>query len=235
MWLRHVLEAEAGSRSLRRSVLQYGDLLADWRSAQARLASDLADAWPSVADIDADGIDRFLRRDLRHHDSRHESGDGPSVLTDWVTRATAALAAISESDPARAGLALSQLDAVRREFDDAVDLFGCADGEQQGLALEEKVTRLEAEARALEADAQNLSASLSALNGELAGLSKERAELQGENARIREAGEGLTAERAVLQKHITDLVAEREALLSSMSWRLTAPLRVLAGALLKRD
>ena len=155
MWLRHVLEAEAGSRSLRRSVLQDGDLLADWRRAQARLASDLGDAWPSVAGIDANGIDRFLRRDLRHHDARHESSEAPSLLRDWVARATAALAAISEGDPARAGLALSQLDAVRRELDQAVDVFG-VDAEKQRLALEEKATRLEAEARGLAADLQNL-------------------------------------------------------------------------------
>lgn len=241
MWLRHVLEAEAGSRSLRRSVLQYGDLLADWRSAHARLVSDLAGAWPSGAEIDADGIDRFLRRDLRHHDTRHESSEAPPVLTEWVARATAALAAIGEGDPARTGLAFSQLDAVRRELDQAVEVFG-VDAEKQRLALEERAARLEAEARSLGADVRNMSASLSAMNVELAGLSKEHAEFQGEIARIGEQTAALTAERAVLQaeravlqKDISDLLAEREAFLSSMSWRLTAPLRTLAGALLKRD
>lgn len=249
MWLRHVLEAEADSRSLRRSVLQYGDLLADWRRVQARLTSDLADVWPSAAEIDTDGIDRFLRRDLRHHDARQEFSDSSSVLRDWVARATAALTAISQGDPAHTDFAFSQLDAVRGEFDQAVDLFGCVDAEKQRLALEERVIRLEAEARALGADVQNLSASLSAMHVELTVLSKERADLQRENARIREAAADLTAERAVLQKHIGDLtaerevlqkhagnlLAEREAVLSSLSWRLTAPLRALAGALLKRN
>ena len=228
VWLRHVLEAEAGSRSLRRSVLQYGDLLADWRRAQARLANDLADAWPSVAEIDANGIDRFLRRDPPA--SRCSAGvqRGP-VNAEGLGRSRHGRPCRDQRR--RPGAGRARIVPTGRRARSSIRQWTCSAWTRRRRGSPSRKRPFDSRRRraAWAADLQNL-------NVELAGLSpEERAELQGENARIREAAEGLKVERAVLQRHISDLLAEREAVLSSMSWRLTAPLRTVAGALLKRD
>jgi hypothetical protein len=65
LWLGHVLAAERDTRGLRRAVVQYDALLADWRQAVVpalELLPDSAGVSPDEA-----AIQDFLRRDLRHH------------------------------------------------------------------------------------------------------------------------------------------------------------------------
>jgi chromosome segregation ATPase len=196
---------------------------------------------------------------------------------DWVARTWDALVVIAEGDPVRTSDACSQLDAVHREFNRAVDVFGVdaekqrllreaqisrlgvdaekqrlvleaqinrlgADAEKQREVLGAQISRLEAEASTREASVRDLSACLASIKQELAETSNQRTELQAEMTRVREATAAVQArlnatstECAALRADVTDLVAERAAFLSSVSWRLTAPLRRLAGALLTRS
>ncbi|MFZ5657635.1 MAG: glycosyltransferase [Pseudomonadota bacterium] len=66
LWVRHLLDAEAASRGVRRVAVSYEALLKDWRSVVAAVASTLAIDFEGV-DARAAEIDSFLTPQLRHH------------------------------------------------------------------------------------------------------------------------------------------------------------------------
>lgn len=118
LWLRHVLEAEADSRSLKRRVLLWDDFLADWRAEMTRievrtdveLGLDQADR--------ASAVDAFLSTDLR----RQGPAEGPTPILVEETYALLAALAHGGED---AGVH-RRLDGVRLAFDRASDLFADA-------------------------------------------------------------------------------------------------------------
>jgi glycosyltransferase involved in cell wall biosynthesis len=63
LWLRYVLDAEARSRGMRRSVIDYADLIADWRSAVRGLVEGVP--LPTITFEGATAIDGFLSPGLR--------------------------------------------------------------------------------------------------------------------------------------------------------------------------
>ena len=118
LWLRHVLDAEAGSRNLPRHLMGWDAFIADWRGETARMAERLGRSLSPTPD-QAQAVDAFLTADLR----RQSPGDGrPAAL---VARTHAALL-----DLARHGEHADlhrTLDALRVEFDRADALFPDAD------------------------------------------------------------------------------------------------------------
>lgn len=66
LWLRHLLDAERDSRSIRRVFVQYHDLLLDWRSVAAQIATSLALEWPTPIESAVVDVEEFLRPALRH-------------------------------------------------------------------------------------------------------------------------------------------------------------------------
>ena len=92
LWLRHMLDAERDSRALRRTIVSYDRLLADWRATAASIAPLLGrDGW--TADSEAD-IDAFLDPALRHHAGGRSGATGPlGELLDAAERGFALLLA----------------------------------------------------------------------------------------------------------------------------------------------
>ena len=92
LWLRHMLDAERDSRPLRRTVVSYDRLLADWRATAATVAPLLGrEGW--TADSEAE-IDAFLDPALRHHAGLRSGSTGPlSEVIDAAERAFAMLLA----------------------------------------------------------------------------------------------------------------------------------------------
>jgi hypothetical protein len=127
LWLRHALEAEAGSRALPRVLFRYEDLVADWRAVATRIAATLAVAWPVPPGEAAPAVEAFLRRDLRHH-----AADPDAVLPVWVAEGWAALSALERGDAA----ALPRLDALRAALDAGDALMGAAARRQRRRAAE---------------------------------------------------------------------------------------------------
>lgn len=118
LWLRHVLEAEASSRGLRRRVLLWDDFLADWRAEMARIEVRTGvDLGLDQAERTA-AVDAFLSADLR----RQGPTEGPRpALVEETYALLAALAHEGEDASVH-----RRLDGVRLAFDHACDLFADA-------------------------------------------------------------------------------------------------------------
>lgn len=118
LWLRHVLEAEAGSRGLKRRTLMWRDFLDDWRGEAARIEVRL-DINLNLNDAErAAAVDAFLSAELQ----RQRGDDEP------IPRAVAETFALLQ-DLARDGEhpAIHRgLDEIKTAFDDASDLFADA-------------------------------------------------------------------------------------------------------------
>lgn len=115
MWLRHVLDAEEGSRGRRRTLVAYDELLSDWRDVARRLATDLGIAWPRLDAAQAQ-IDTFI--------GEPSTGQVAAATTnppEWVAQLTQLLAGLRNgADLDSAGPAFDQL---RREIDRAEQVF----------------------------------------------------------------------------------------------------------------
>lgn len=69
MWLRHLLEPMQASHGVRRCVVDYTEILQDWRGCMARIARDLDITWPVSSSDCAREVDAHVRDDLRHQRS----------------------------------------------------------------------------------------------------------------------------------------------------------------------
>ena len=194
IWLRHVLEAESATRPLKRTIVAYDELLADWRKESERIADDLAASW-LAASANSANIDAFVREDLRHHRPTDHAERLPLPLLDWMQRTWTALVTLNARDARHDEAAKGVLDTVRQEFDAAVETFG-VDAEKRLVQAEGKIATLQSQ------------------------VASTLATLEAERQRVAEHVRALEHQCASLE-------AERAALLSSLSWRLTAPLRML--------
>ncbi|WP_156418063.1 hypothetical protein [Aureimonas sp. AU4] len=113
LWLDHTLGAERETREMRRSLVTYDGLLADWRGTVDRIAGDLDIRYPVERARAEARLDAFLTGELRHHAAPPAIGEATRLdqLTAISWRAILRLVA----DPQDAG-ALSELDAVRGEL-----------------------------------------------------------------------------------------------------------------------
>lgn len=108
LWLRHMIDAERDSRPLRRAVVSYDRLLADWRATAASIAPLLGrEGWSS----DNEGeIDAFLDPTLRHHAGLRSGSMG--ALGELIDAAERAFAMLLDDDGRAARDALD--DVARR-------------------------------------------------------------------------------------------------------------------------
>lgn len=127
LWLRHVLDAEADTRTLPRAVVSYDDLLRDWRGQAARMAQALQITWPTAPD-QAD-VDAYLCTELRHHRTPSVEMRDTGPLAGWVEDTYRALLALR--DPDAPPSARAALDTVRQALDLASVPFAAVSREQQ--------------------------------------------------------------------------------------------------------
>lgn len=118
LWLRHVLEAEAGSRGLRRRVLLWDDFLADWRSEMARIEVRTGVDLRLGQEERAAAVDAFLSADLRRQGP--VEGQMPALIEE-----TQALLTALAHEGEDAGVH-RRLDGARLAFDRAGALFADA-------------------------------------------------------------------------------------------------------------
>lgn len=116
LWLRYVLEAERHSRDMPRDVVEYGAVLADWRTALAPVFAkgELHSLCPSITD----SIDAFLDPRLRRQQA---DGGGPvpqanSSLPDVLCEVWDAVSVQAIDSAARCDLVRHRLDRLLAEL-----------------------------------------------------------------------------------------------------------------------
>lgn len=120
LWLRHELEAEAGTRGAARAFTSYDQLLADWRAVVAEVQARSGLVLPEDPVAQAAEIETFLSADLRHSTEGLE-GVAP-VITQWIGGCLEVLDRWATGGEQAADYAV--LDAIREAFDAVMPLFG---------------------------------------------------------------------------------------------------------------
>ena len=166
MWLRHVLDAEAGTRSLPRLFVRYDDLLTRWSEIAQKAEPILELTWPRMSERAAIEIEDFLSSRLRHHSEDRERVVENAALSRWLRTTFDIAWRWAEAGEDRAERAT--LDEVRREFDEAAPAFArfirvsrTRGTELSGLRDEtarraEEIAGLQAELEAARAEAESL-------------------------------------------------------------------------------
>jgi|CXWL01.1.fsa_nt_gi hypothetical protein len=121
LWLRHVLDAEAGTRDQPRVVIAYHDLLDDWRSAVSCVSEAFGLHWRYTTDDVAGTVEKFLVRDRRHHVFSIEDVLLDPRTNTWVSEAYEALVVLTQNP--NSGVAQAILDRIKREFDKAIPVI----------------------------------------------------------------------------------------------------------------
>jgi hypothetical protein len=121
LWLRHVLDAEAATRKLPRSIVIWDDLLADWRGAAEKIAREADLAWSAIPAQTA-AAEGFLSDSLRHQRVADALlADHPDIHR-WTAKAYEALLRLSRKP--QSAKAREVLDRVAKSFNTACEAFG---------------------------------------------------------------------------------------------------------------
>ncbi|WP_422746623.1 sulfotransferase family protein [Mycobacterium sp. WMMD1722] len=93
-WLKYTLLGERDTRGVPRVIVEYANLLEDWRREVKRIGTAVG---VDLGTADEKAVDEFLNPGLRHH--RH-SGPVPEPFgTDWVSSVYEALGAAARDEP----------------------------------------------------------------------------------------------------------------------------------------
>jgi hypothetical protein len=133
IWLRHVLDAEYHSRGIERIVVDYPEMLADWRGVVARVSRELSISWPKwSSSVEAD-VDEFLSSGLRHHSACDGIPVDSTGIGSWVAQAHQALLQLARTGTV-SDAATSVLDQVRVEFDKSSAVYAAVVREGEAKA-----------------------------------------------------------------------------------------------------
>ncbi|MFZ1537034.1 MAG: hypothetical protein WAT23_06600 [Chromatiaceae bacterium] len=137
LWLRHILDAEHDSRSLRRAFAFYEELLADWRGEASRFSAGLGVVWPRRTEIAEVEIDAFLKSHLRHHVITLDRVNLLPAFAIWIKDVYSSLGVL-KTDPSSED-ALARLDGIREEFDRASAILGAITQEEKLAVVKFKI------------------------------------------------------------------------------------------------
>jgi DNA repair exonuclease SbcCD ATPase subunit len=214
IWLRNVLDAEADSRRESRSIFSWRDFRADWRGVCGKIAADTRLSWPRMSDRAAREIDRFLSKDLVHHDTDKRSLEAHADVHEWTLGAYDALLELAR-DPL-SNSALTALDEIRGLLNASTRIFGRILVDYE-VDLEEARERATSSIRERDALSLARSQDLAELEGRRAALA---AELASANENLRATTNALAeSERRETEfaRALDEASREKEALALSLS------------------
>lgn len=160
LWLRHVLEAEAGSRGAVRCFTSYDRLLAGWAGVMTKIQNSTGIHFPRFSGSVVDDVDDFLSSDLRHSVEGAEAVVDNPMISRWVGGTFDILERWADQGELEEDYAL--LDQIRAEFEISAPVFG-----RLISAMQAQITRGEAALEEMKATAESRDAELTAL-GQLA-------------------------------------------------------------------
>ena len=242
LWLRHVLDAEFETRTIARTFVRYSDVLENWTAAADKIAHDIGLEWPQRSSSSQLEIEQFIDPHLRHHAIGIEALDVASPLGDWVRQTCAAVDLLLQEGTHRAGDPLAALDQVRHALDAATSLFGPLFEDQRRLFEDQRrrVASVETDKDALRQHVASVEAERDALRQHVAGietmcreLRRHAAELEAEKQTLHQHAANLEQQRQDLARELERTRHHVEALLESVSWKMTAPFRFVMRLLMR--
>ncbi len=162
LWLRHVLDAEAETRAMRRAVLDWSRFLDDRRGALTRIAEQLELTWPNGGESAFADIDELVSPDLRHHKASEADLVAHPAISELIRETYSAMLELGD-EPGN-NFILRRLDDLRARFELAAAIFG-----EAAHALEEDLRDTRSRAAERDASAARLAAERDALAAQLAG------------------------------------------------------------------
>ena len=122
LWLRHVLDAEAGSRNCQRVTVRYEDLLNDWQSVVAHIGEELQLSWPRISSASSLEVESFLTPDLHHHADPRTAVEPGAQTVRWIAECHEVLQRWSAGEQRDSDLA--KLDEIRSDLNALGPIFG---------------------------------------------------------------------------------------------------------------
>ena len=236
IWLRHVLDAEAASRSLKRAYLRYEQLLSEAQALIDRLGSDLGVSWPRRSSPHADiEIDEFLSPALQHHSSEDPVHRSNPRLSDWIKTSFDIFDRWSHGEVRKEDV--PELDRIRKAFDEATPAFSRAVA--AGQEAERRSRDLSIALEASRHDVAEVEVRIASLEKELENSQRAAAERKSTIQNL--SGELETSQRVVAgQKDTIEnfsrklessqrVAAEQKDTIASLSGELETSQRVVAG------
>jgi len=176
LWLRYVLDAEAGSRGLPRIFTSYAQQLSNWTEFSDLAEDTFGFSWPVAKNVRDDKMRDLIDQGLRHHDSSVEYPMYDASVPELVKGCLKVMerwARDGEDDDGR-----ETLNRIAAEFDASAELFA---GPVVGLTSKYKKSRGSAEKlEALGREFKEREAEIAARNAELHTLREERGRLEKE-------------------------------------------------------
>lgn len=232
LWLRHVLDAEQGSRDLPRAFCSYEGLLIDWHKTITKIASQIKWVWPRLSIETEIEINDFLSETVRHHVVSNNELATRTDLPIWIPKTYTALDSLIK-DPSDIAIQ-KQLDEIREDFDRGCSLFGVAvrAEERETEKQRQKATELKYELENVQQQIESCNETLQEQTIELERLENDledtQKQLQINQEELREKVTGvaqLTGELENSRQKLAITADELSSIRKSIAWRMTAPLR----------
>jgi hypothetical protein len=217
-WLRHILDAEFGSRGQVRSFTSYDRIMEDWLAEATKIAADLKISWPKYSVFNASELNAVIEPDLKRNVMGLGHLRGNRMISGWITQVHDIFTRWATSGEVADDR--QSLDAIRGAFDESVALFhGVVHRRGKGLIEErDEASRRAEEAAAHVTGQQALIDTLVAERDEAGALAHTRgADLAEQQALV----QALTAERdaQIEQSHLDQSrLAQQKAELDDL-WR----------------
>jgi hypothetical protein len=184
LWLRHMLEAEAASRDIPRSIISWDELLANWRPCAEKISSDLNIKWPSFSVRSGQDLDEFLTLTLKHNYATEADLAQAPEMHDWIKDTFGALVALARDSQSRA--ARATLDRVRSAFENTCVLYGNAIPSFDDISreLQEELVAVRMDWQRLHSEAEGLQNALQVATGRMSDAESKLEMVQKENQRL---------------------------------------------------
>ncbi len=145
LWLRHLLDAERGSRGFPRVFVSYERLLRDWLGTSEHIARELHLFWPHSGHEAHHQIEEYLSSELRHHSFDSADVQARSDVTAWVKQAFEEVSrATTDADDVDSDF----FDEIRAQLDRADHAYGPLLAQARASISQLDEARVEAESQA---------------------------------------------------------------------------------------
>jgi len=201
LWLRHVLDAERFTRELPRAVIQYADVLSDWRSVVRHISSTTGVTWRTMTPECLAKIDSLVQPALRHHLVEQSPLDLPPLLARWITDVETAFRLLATDTGGSREQAQRLLDEVRQSFETVAPMLEAV------VVRERHRTRCQVDASVEHARQQ-----LQAATSETLSLRQQVTRIDADRCRLLERLSQLGQDHAALQRQVAELAAVRDEL-----------------------